>query len=358
MNTHHKIKKKKWLLGQQEKRMRQLRRKNKKKSHIGKADVSNKKRSNEHYVKVPDVFSLSKNIENTVAFFAEVFRVINICSRRQKIFFDLSHIQEVTVDAIMYLIAIISNARRLQILEIECGGNMPLNNKARASFEKVGFYDYVQASRKIPLKKDTDRIKIAHGTKANGVITSSICDFVNEKIGAQNNMYTKRLYPMLVELMTNVKQHAYREVVGNMIPEWYVYVENCQSDIRFVFLDTGVGIPSTIRKNWRERINDKVKGIIGSKADDPLYIEAALHGEFRTETKQGHRGKGLPEIYSAIVTSASRLNNLTIVSGHAECNVAKNGIEKRNYINATFEGTLFMWSFEKEAKNANNKYSK
>ena len=78
---------------------------------------------------------------------------------------------------------------------------------------------------------------------------------------------------------------------------------------------------------------------MGSKADDPLYIEAALHGEFRTETKQGHRGKGLPEIYSAIVTSASRLNNLTIVSGHAECNVAKNGIEKRNYINATFEGT-------------------
>lgn len=60
MNTPHKIKKKKWLLGQQEKRMRQLRRKNKKKSHIGKADVSNKKRSNEHYVKVPDVFSLSK----------------------------------------------------------------------------------------------------------------------------------------------------------------------------------------------------------------------------------------------------------------------------------------------------------
>ena len=50
MNTPHKIKKKKWLLGQQEKRMRQLRRKNKKKSHIGKADVSNKKRSNEHYV--------------------------------------------------------------------------------------------------------------------------------------------------------------------------------------------------------------------------------------------------------------------------------------------------------------------
>ena len=38
--------------------------------------------------------------------------------------------------------------------------------------------------------------------------------------------------------------------------------------------------------------------------------------------------------------------------------VAKNGIEKRNYINATFEGTLFMWSFEKEAKNDHNKYSK
>lgn len=355
MNKTHKIKKKKWLLGQQQKRMRQLRRKNKKNSHIGKAVESNKsKRSNEHYVKVPDVFSLSKNIENTVAFFAEVFRIIHICSRRQKIFFDLSHIQEVTVDAIMYLIAVISNARRLQILEIESGGNMPLNGKARASFEKVGFYDYVQVSRKIPLKKDTDRIKIAHGTKTNGVVTSSICDFVNEKIDAQNNMFTKRLYPMLVELMTNVKQHAYREAGGNMIPEWYVYVENCQYDIRFIFLDTGVGIPSTIRKKWSERINDRVKGIIGGELDDPLYIEAALRGEFRTETKQGHRGKGLPEIHSAIVASESRLNNLTIVSGHAECNVTKNGIEKK-YITPTFEGTLFMWSFEKEFKIENEK---
>ena len=358
MHRSHKIKKKQWLLRRQRKRMRQLMRKNKRKSHVGKAAVIGNKRSNEHYVKVPETFSLSKNIEDTVAFFSEVFRVIHICSKRQKIFFDLSHIQDVTADAIMYLIAVISNAKRLQILEIECGGNMPLNDKVRSSFEKVGFYDYVQASRKVPLKKDTDRIKIAHGTETNGLITSSICDFVNEKINAYNNMFTKRLYPMLVELMTNVKQHAYHGAYGNMKPEWYVYVENCEYDIRFIFLDTGVGIPATIRKNWKERINDRVKGIIGGEVDDPIYIEAALRGEFRTETKQEHRGKGLPEIYSAIVSPQSRLNKLTIVAGHAECAVTKNGIEKRNYIGTTFEGTLFMWSFEKEVRNDNYKHSK
>ena len=148
--------------------------------------------------------------------------------------------------------------------------------------------------------------------------------------------------------MTNVKQHAYHSENGNMSSRWYVYAENCEKFVQLVFLDTGVGIPSTIRKNWSEKLKDGIKGLLGGDVDDPRYIEAAFNGEFRTETRQGNRGKGLPEIKEAIIALDSSLNNLKIVSGHGICTINKAGINGGQYIDTAFEGALFMWCFEKE----------
>jgi len=335
----------------QDKIMRRLRRKNKRKriKTKGKQDINIKRRA-EHKVVSPGHLSLVDNSEETAFFFKMVFEAISKCKKGQSIFFDLSSVTTVTVDAIMYLIAVINNSRVIKQLDIICRGNVPTNMQASAMFEDVGFYNYVRRinSSKKRNKKD-DRIKIVNGKEADGEITSSICDFVNEKIKSADNLATKRLYPMMVELMTNVKQHAYHDRNNNMSARWYAYAEDCKKNIKFVFLDTGVGIPATIRKNWSERIREGIKGIIGGDSDDPTYIEAALNGEFRTETKQEHRGKGLPEIKNAIISADNRLNDLKIVSGHGICTINRFGWIERQFLETAFEGTLFMWYFDKEA---------
>ena len=349
MSTDRKNKRKKWLKNKQIKVMRQLRRRNKDKRLVYKGSVAVQKKGNfEHRIVAPEKMSLSDDPSETAKFFVEVFSIIHKCRKNQSIYFDLSNVKIVTVDAIMYLIAVISNSKIIRALEITCRGNMPLYEKAKLAFEKVGFYDHVRSVVSKKIVKFDDRITIRYGKESDGVITSSICDFVNKKNNSDSNQPTKRLYPMLVELMTNVKQHAYKENSGNMSSRWYVYVEDCEKFMKFVFLDTGVGIPTTIRKNWSERIKDGIKDLFGGDKDDPVYIEAALNGEFRTETKQEHRGKGLPEIKNAIMSKEGRLNNLMIVSGHGICTLDKTGPPKRKYLDIALEGTLFIWYFEKE----------
>lgn len=336
--------KKQWLIRRQRKIMRRLSRK--KKNHYKNPEkCSHKKRKKQCYnLKAPKVFCIKENNEDSMEFFSLVFDTIKKCQKGEALFFDLSDIEIVEPGAIMYLIAVINNTRRIQMLNIKCSGNMPNDVQAKAQFERVGFYNYVNALKKTVETKDSERIRILHGKESNVEITSSICDFVNEKCGSSNLLLTKRLYPMLVELMTNVKQHAYHKDMGTMNPNWYVYVENHSRYLEFVFLDTGKGIPTTVRKNWAE----KLIGAIGLDKADTAYISAALRGKFRSETKEGHRGKGLPEIFNASINPDSRIKELVIVSGGGLCKVERAGNIKEQNTVKNIEGTLFSWKFEKE----------
>lgn len=337
-------KRKEWYRNRQKKRMRQLSRRKRHHYSLPQKEHKIKKKGIPHIVIAPETFSLVDNTTETVEFFSQVFDAIYECEKNAHIFFNLSHIKYVTADAIMYFIALINNVKRLRALAIKCSGNMPNEKEARMIFEKVGFYDYVNKARFLKEAKDNNRIKIIQGSEIRGEIASEICDFVNEKIISNSNLSTKRLYPMLIELMANVKQHAYHDESSKMLPKWYVYVENREKNIKFVFLDTGAGIPNTIRKNWKERI----LGLFGGDRDDATYIEASLKGDFRTETKQEHRGKGLPEIYNAVINSESRMDDLVIISGYGKCKTTYDSIIEKEYTNNPFDGSMFVWNFRKE----------
>ena len=346
-----KWKKKQWLFRRQKKIMRKLSRR-KKNHYKNPSKCSYKKGKNKRFMlEAPKVLCIKEDNEAAMEFFSLVFETIKKCQKGESLFFDLSKIEIVSPAAIMYLIAVINNTRRIKMLNIKCSGNVPVNNIARKQFESVGFYNYVNITKRFAETKDPERIRILHGKESNVAITSSICDFVNEKCSSNNLLLTKRLYPMLVELMTNVKQHAYHKDMGTMNPNWYIYVENTTNYLEFVFLDTGRGIPATVRKNWAE----KLITVIGLDKSDTTYIVAALRGEFRTETKEGHRGKGLPEIYNASVNPKSRINDLVIVSGGGLCKDNSDGTIDEKSIAKNFEGTLFSWKFEKEVQcNVNN----
>ena len=83
-----------------------------------------------HTLTPPDIFSLFQNSAETVAFFDKTVWTIRNCKVQDSIFFDLSNITEITTDAIMYLIAVIKNMRRLKTFRITCRGNLPLDENA------------------------------------------------------------------------------------------------------------------------------------------------------------------------------------------------------------------------------------
>lgn len=333
-------KQRRWLLAKSRTAMRKLQKKNKyKHKNIFQQSKNVLKGNNKrkiNIVEVPCVFSIINNSDDTLRFFNDVYDVIKKLKVNDKLFFNLAEVEVVTVDAIMYLIALIKNTERLKMLKIDCAGSVPLNEEAKRVIETSGFYEYVQPNYKIKYV-DCSNINISSGFEADPKLVGDVCDFVH-KNSCLDRIDTKSLYSMINELMTNTKQHAYNYNRG-IKNKWYIFAENCDDYIQFVFLDTGEGIPNTIRTNFFEKIRSKLNN------SDAYFISSALKGAFRTETKLDYRGKGLPEIYNRI--SERIISDFSIVSCGGRCNVDADGTIQEEKLSSDLKGTLFYWKLNK-----------
>lgn len=289
----------------------------------------------------PVELDICNKSNETVSFFGNVIHTIKQCNWEDTLHFDLSAVECISTDAVMYLIAIIKNMRRVRTYRIECKGNMPKNAEARGILEKAGFYSYVESPAARRLKSDERFMKISVGKDADARLASSFCDFVQAKCD-KSILETKRLYSMLIELMTNTHQHAYKaNEQGIMLQNWYVSAYATELGVRCVFLDTGVGIPATVSKKAAEKMLDLIF------TNDAMYLKSALLGDFRSETREGHRGKGIPGIYEDACDYS--ISNLCIVSGKGKCYVDGSNI-KDEKLNQHFEGTLFSWDIMSKRK--------
>lgn len=301
--------------------------------------------SKRFFVRAPKEMSLFDATGITLDFFEDVIEKIRKCSLRYTLYFDLSQVEYITPDAVMYLIAIINNTRRVRALSIHCQGNMPTNTAAKAVFEDAGFFKFVYAPNSGNIKDSTKHMKIQNGAHADNILAASFCDFVHANC-QKNYIDTKRLYPMIVELMTNTHQHAYhsaRERDGHleMYSNWYIFAQDVGNAIRFVFLDTGVGIPRTVSRKIREKLSELL-----NTNNDVAYLQSALKGDYsRTETRLDYRGKGLPGIYEDCQNG--HITNLKIISGRAKCLVNSDASITAEKTDLCFEGTLFVWDIVK-----------
>lgn len=107
-----------------------------------------------------------------------------------------------TADAVMYVIALINNYKRITVLNIFVGGNLPQYAEARRFVEDIGFYSYVQGLKEV-FPHSKERFRISQGEMPEGKLTGELCDFVLAETKEGTKMSTKRLYPMIIELMTN-----------------------------------------------------------------------------------------------------------------------------------------------------------
>ena len=78
------------------------------------------------------------------------------------------------------------------------------------------------------------------------------------------------------------------------------------------------------------------------KGDDK-YVISTLDGDFRTATKQSHRGKGLPKIRS--FCSAGKINNMRIITNKASVFVRKDGFSSTT-VPSALQGTLYYWEIK------------
>jgi hypothetical protein len=290
-------------------------------------------------VRAPRELTFRQNIGASLHFF-------NLLEKRaapnRTLLVDLSEVVTVETGEVLYLLARFDEMRHLKRWKL-IRGTSPKKEPARTMFDASGFLDYVRAPAKaLSNAKEDQFVHIKKGDLVDTQAAGDVATFVREKLGLSKRD-TSGMYKILIECMTNTRDHAYDESLERPASWWMIAFYQPESEIvYFSFLDTGAGIPRTVRKRWRENLTPDIL-----RSDSKMII-SALRGELRSRTEQAHRGKGLPQIYS--VATSHQVSSLSILSRRArvECRTLDSQDNKME-----FHGTLYTWAIKKthETKN-------
>ncbi len=260
--------------------------------------------------RAPEIFSFLDNTGPTVEFFLGYIKEMVKGISGEKFFFDSTQVQEVTLDALAYIIALSKNMLKKKINCFVISGNIPIQEKPREIYIESGFLNFFR-SKTNQLPPNTKRFKLVSGNRSKGEISKEICDFVITSLN-KDRIYTQNLQNNLIEMMLNASVHAY---VGDEImePTWYCCSEYSDNRVRITFLDTGMGIANTVRKNFFEKAR--------LFTDDADLVYSAFNGDFRTTTEEDHRGNGLPSIRDSALSGY--YDRFMVLSGGGCCMIVK-----------------------------------
>lgn len=298
-------------------------------------------------VLAPEHFCIKENPERVIEF---INKLNEHLTRGKSCYIDLSAVKQLSPDAVVVLLSILSQFKRRRVL---FNGNFPNDQEVKRQLIGLGFlenlYDAPGIIRYDTSTRDVIRKhgKVPLGKLAKDLILQSTKNIWKEPKRCQG------VYRILMELMQNTHSHA---IIGQEgVENWWIsknYDESNNTE-SFSFVDYGVGVfnslehkrPGTkffgaldrIRRSITEPSNNKVLQLI---------LEGELH---RTSTGHYYRGKGLPGIKTAM--ERNQISNLYIITNDVYANVAaKIFVPLRN----SFSGTFIYW--ELNDKNVCCKY--
>lgn len=292
-------------------------------------------------LKSPSNFSIIDNTDEVIDFFYDSKNIIENLGK--DITQDFRYIENVTPDAILYMMSYIEDMKNRNI-SFSINGRFPKDKKCIKLFKESGFLQHLKGQLHLLNKVETDILTIRFGTKTESKIAQDVVKYVRQWLNI-DRIQTKPIYKILIECMTNTKNHAFKKKseIGNANSienerfKWYLMAYHNNGEVHFVFLDNGLGIARTIRKNWIDLFS-------GKKFNDSKLVLSALEGEIlRSQTGEAKRGKGLPYIYSN--SKEEHIKELIIITnnGYIDC---KN--DKTKTLNKKFLGTLISWKIKKE----------
>ena len=307
-------------------------------------------------INFPSNFSIIKNHMEVIP----LFELIN-----QKIYsgipvnFNKKNVRHIGIESLLYLIATIDRFKHSGV-EFWLSGVGPKFKKCREIFIQSGFLKFVKHNNK-HIKYDKNYYQIKSGSIVDPLVSKSLIDFVMLQLELEKK-FLSGLYRMIIELMCNTREHAYPPKNGQSVTKWYIIAQQNKEKeyIDFCFLDTGIGIPSTVLKNFPEQIKQLFYPLLSSivsgvgfepdmysdflKISETDLIVSTLQGAFRTRTAQSYRGKGLPCIFD--FSEKNYIQNLVVISHNGFFDVRNKN--KKIDLESRFFGTLYSWRISKQ----------
>lgn len=298
-----------------------------------------KQSSNVIKVVAPSIFSIEKNRSETLNFFSSIFAFIKKGRTGDNLFIDSSDVKKVSISSLMYLMAVLSDAKSAKFI---LRGNHPKDKDAKKIYKNYGFNKVVKTKESLARfsLNNGDQIWI-RGNDVSPDIVAEVCLRVEEEC----NIDISGLYGALVELMNNSKQHAYFEE-DVLEKKWQIFLSCESKKIVLIFLDTGRGIPETVKRDYKEKI---IQNMLLMNIDEAKLLKSALDGCFRSNTGEKNRGQGLPQINNFLKSEV--VLEPVLYSGKAICVFGEgcelipiSGESEVWQMDDNFEGTLYEWT--------------
>lgn len=307
---------------------------------------SKKQQISRSRIESPNVLDIVDETEQTLFF---IDRIVAYASKKEAVFLDLSKVSKLSPETLLYILSIFDDLEATYgYLNVE--GNMPDDKSCRDMIISSGFLEYFETQ--IPQNGNSDNItKIMSDRLVDGRFASEAKQFAMANIKGKSPREYRAIYEMMIECMSNTIGHAYisrKYDKGDMNKWWFIaYNSQTESKINFAFLDSGAGIAKTIYTTHKEKARQVMNQIMSimsvdttHQEFDKLLILSALRGEFRTRTRYGYRGKGLPKMY--FHNQNGTIHDLKVISNFGYVNCQNSQAEN---LSRQFKGTLLTWSF-------------
>ncbi len=100
--------------------------------------------------------------------------------------------------------------------------------------------------KKLKMPDSSNRVQIVSGKNVETDTAKAICDFAIDKFGVARTK--KSIICDINKLMSNTAKHAYRNNNTGMVARWYLHALYDDDKISVSFMDTGEGIPNTLKR--------------------------------------------------------------------------------------------------------------
>lgn len=297
------------------------------------------------------------NRKDTIRFFA---KMRSSAFSGNSIILDFSRTKFLTAPGMLLFIAEVDRIKRIMGDKFDFRISNLKENVVRQVLIQIGFFDLCgYATDKISRKgfrEDTRHWQFASGERVDDEANAAF-DRIEGRIA---KAAFKGIWKGLSEALVNSVQHAYLQPRGTNGPpmnlkRWWMFTQERDGKLTIAVCDLGIGIPRSLPLNWRDSVLSQIASKIASTGPDVRAVRTALEVG-KTRTMEGHRGRGLPEIWQAVRNFDG--SGILIHSNHARLawNAEERQEHEREFSNSV-SGTLVMWTVPtidgEEMKNVN-----
>jgi hypothetical protein len=283
-------------------------------------------------IPAPTNFSFIDNPEELIDY---VESARSICREGKRVYFDLADVENLTVDAVTVLLAVLQTSPIRRTLY---GGNLPLKTEFRDTLAYSGFLDHVGYAGKRPVKQAI-MLKRQH-KKVHGTVAQEMRRFATTRTLGRDEPY-RAIQESAVDCMANAQEHAIPGSEGSISWFFSVYFDTVTKVTKFSFVDCGVGILKSITMRDRTRF----EALIDSSKSAHGLLRSIFEGKIGSRTGQPNRGRGLPKIWRYF--SKNEIRRLIVITNGAYVNFDQPS--RSRTLPVQFDGTFIYWELWPES---------